>query len=156
VQTDLTFAAILTLAVIGVVLFWLIGVVERLVAPWQAGGGHGASTARRPGLWGGALYPPGPARSGKPDLPHGRRADRGARRRFHRRRRGRVRGHRRPERLRQEHPAADRARHRPGHAGAGPLARDADHRAAARRRDGLSDPRAHALALGPAQRPAAD
>jgi NitT/TauT family transport system permease protein len=45
VQTDLTFAAILTLAVIGVVLFWLIGVVERLVAPWQAGGGHGAFTA---------------------------------------------------------------------------------------------------------------
>jgi NitT/TauT family transport system permease protein len=45
VQTDLTFAAILTLAVIGVVLFSLIGVIERLVAPWQTGVGHHAVTA---------------------------------------------------------------------------------------------------------------
>jgi NitT/TauT family transport system permease protein len=45
IQTDLTFAAILTLAVIGVVLFWLIGVVERLVAPWQSGGGHHVAAA---------------------------------------------------------------------------------------------------------------
>jgi NitT/TauT family transport system permease protein len=44
-QTDLTFAAILSLAVIGVVLFSLIGVVERLVAPWQSGVGQHAATA---------------------------------------------------------------------------------------------------------------
>ncbi len=44
IQTDLTFAAILTLAAIGVVLFSLIGLVERLVAPWQTGVGyHGAA-----------------------------------------------------------------------------------------------------------------
>ena len=45
IQTDLTFAAILTLAIIGVVLFALIGVIERFVAPWQKGIDHHVATA---------------------------------------------------------------------------------------------------------------
>lgn len=45
IQTDLAFSAILTLAIIGVVLFSLIGVVERLVAPWQTGIDHHVAAA---------------------------------------------------------------------------------------------------------------
>lgn len=45
IQTDLTFSAILTLAIIGVVLFWLIDLVERLVAPWQTGTDRHVATA---------------------------------------------------------------------------------------------------------------
>jgi NitT/TauT family transport system permease protein len=44
-QTDATFAAILALAVIGVILFWLIGVMERLVAPWRSNADHHVATA---------------------------------------------------------------------------------------------------------------
>jgi NitT/TauT family transport system permease protein len=34
-RTDLAFAAILLLAIIGMILFWLVGVAERLIAPWH-------------------------------------------------------------------------------------------------------------------------
>ncbi len=39
-QTDLAFAAIILLAVIGMVLFWTVGMVERLVIPWAPQIGH--------------------------------------------------------------------------------------------------------------------
>ena len=39
-QTDLAFAAILLLAVIGMVLFWMVGMIERFVIPWAPQIGH--------------------------------------------------------------------------------------------------------------------
>jgi NitT/TauT family transport system permease protein len=42
IQTDITFAAVLTLALIGAVLFWLIGVTESLVVRRQGAADHHA------------------------------------------------------------------------------------------------------------------
>ena len=40
-DTALTFAAIVILAVLGITLFWLVGVARRLALPWASAPGEG-------------------------------------------------------------------------------------------------------------------